>query len=156
MDGWVGQGTRQWSISLYIYIYIRLQCTWVWETCPRFLHNSDLAGNWTSHLWYAIVWRSTSKPLSHSYRHVMTVSPMSSIWCTKQLHELTSLRACIFSQTEFDCSDLSVVRTRRHVCVHSVAWAIVRSLCIARASSFDLIWFWFILSLCFVAQSPLQ
>jgi len=36
-----------------IYYYIRLQCTWVWETCPRFLHGSYLAGNRTSHLWYA-------------------------------------------------------------------------------------------------------
>jgi len=33
--------------------YIVLHCTWVWETCPRFLHGSDLAGNRTSYLWYA-------------------------------------------------------------------------------------------------------
>jgi len=51
MDGWVGQGTWQCSP---IYYYIRLQCTWMWETCPRlFLHGSDLAGNRTWHLRYA-------------------------------------------------------------------------------------------------------
>ena len=32
---------------------IVLHCTWVWETCTRFLHDSNLAGNRTSYLRYA-------------------------------------------------------------------------------------------------------
>jgi len=32
---------------------IGLHCTWVWETCPSFLHSSDLARSQTSHLWCA-------------------------------------------------------------------------------------------------------
>jgi len=56
MDGWVGQGTHM------QHYYIRLHCSWMWETCPRFLHGSDLAGNQTA---YTQVRRSTSKPPSH-------------------------------------------------------------------------------------------
>ena len=48
----------------------------MWETCPRFLHGSDLAGNRTEYLWYtsptlyqkATVWwycRLTNRCLSH-------------------------------------------------------------------------------------------
>ena len=27
-----------------------IHCSWVWETCPRFLHGSDLAGNRTAYV----------------------------------------------------------------------------------------------------------
>jgi len=42
------EGTQHASpIQYYTWLH------WVWETCPRFLHVSDLAGSRTSHLRYA-------------------------------------------------------------------------------------------------------
>ena len=69
-EGWMAELAKARSMQPYIILY-KTTLQLVWETCQRFLHGSDLAGNRTEYLWYAssTLYQLATEPPT-LYRHV--------------------------------------------------------------------------------------